>query len=182
MLSQLLLIDLLQPTLSSDAHTSTAITIHSPSLAALLTSTTNAISDTEQTRSHPNSFSPFAKPPHATSSPARHVSIGLDGRTDFHNATAFMPATEASSSNVVDDGVPGEVPNTSESSVLSCDSSPLNSHTASSPLERSVDQISPLSRLLEALEREQLEEIHARGGFAGFTAQEIEGWVAADRV
>lgn len=82
----------------------------------------------------------------------------------------------------MEDGVPDNV--TQDSYTLNFNSSSYNLRTTSSPLplERALDQTSSLTVLLEALEREQLQEIHDKGGFAGFTAQEIEGWVAADRI
>ena len=126
------------------------------------------------------------QPPLTMSSSVPHSSIGVDRKTYSYHSTVFRPATEpralvSPQGTNADDRVLDNV--TPESYTSRFNSSSFDSSTTSPPLERVPDQTPPLTALalLEALEREQLQEIYAKGGFAGFTAQEIEGWVAADR-
>ena len=127
-------------------------------------------------------------------------------RASLHNPAVFVPASEApivlsahsehsehdAADDAADDAVlydiaPAPAPSpspasaTSSASTDSCNYPPFDSSTAPLPLEHTASCGSPHAGLLEALEREQLQELHARGGFAGFTAQEIEGWVVAGR-
>jgi hypothetical protein len=110
----------------------------------------------------------------------------MDRKSNSYHPTSSVRATAEARSLVspqrpnADDGVLENIsPNPHTSSF---NSSSFNSPTTFSSLERALDQPPlPFTAFLEDLEREQLQEIHAKGGFAGFTAQEIEGWVAADR-
>lgn len=175
------------PTFSCDVRSSTAVITPSMSLGALLASPSNVIIGNEQTNSHRHS-SPSASRHHqhplTVFSSVPHLSTGSNGQSNHHHSTVFMPATEVRSLVLsqppkANDGVLGSI--TPESHMFCFKSSPFNSPTTSSPLEQALDQTSSLTALLEALEREQLQDIHAKGGFAGFTAQEIECWVAAGR-
>ena len=125
----------------------------------------------------------------------------IDRRASLHDPAVFLPASDApivlsehDEHSAVDDAVlhhttpapaPSPAPSpasaTSSASTHSRNYPPFDSSTAPLPLEHTVSRGSPHAGLLEALEREQLQELHARGGFAGFTAQEIEGWVVAGR-
>jgi len=154
----------------------------SMSLAALLASPSSSTVTigTQQPNSRRHSSSSTSHhyhPPPTMSPPVPYLSIGIDRRANSHHpATQVCPLVSPQHPNADNDGVlenGSPVPFNSSSS--------FSSPTTSSPLERALDQTPPLTALLQVLEREQLQEIHAKGGFAGFTAQEIEGWVAADR-
>lgn len=158
-------------------------------LPALLASSSSVTILTKQPNPHrnasssytsssaPSSASRYHQSPLTMSSSIPYFSTGVDRKLNAHHSTVFKSPTGARAlvspqGPNADDGALDNVP--PESYTLS--------PTMSSPLERALDQTPSLTAFLEGLEREQLQEIHAKGGFAGFTAQEIEGWVAADRV
>ena len=167
-------------TFSSDAPSSTAVL----SLAGLLANPSNRNAIVGAGKINPRRSSSLPAPRHLQRTPSSvpRLSIGLERHVSLHNAAVFIPANEASlvlsRHSSADDALHSIAPGSATSSGSS---SPFGSCTTSLPLEQTVSYVSPLTGLLEALEREQLQEIYARGGFAGFTAQEIEGWVVAGR-
>jgi len=174
----------LSPTLSYDVRSSAAVITTPLALAALLESSSDVILRARKINPRRSSSLPtphYLQPPLATPASVPHLSIVFDKQNALHNSGVFVLATEPpSSQSPNEDGatLPHVAP---ESSKSSCPPSLFISSTTSMPLEQTVDQVLPLKGLLEALEQEQLREIRARGGFAGFTAQEIECWVAAGR-
>jgi len=174
----------LSPTLSYDVRSSTAIITAPLALAALLESPSDVILRAGKFNPRRSSSLPtphYLQPPLATPASVPHLSIVFDKQNVLHDSSFFILSTEPpSSQSPNEDGV--ALPHVAlESSTSSCNPSLFISSTTSMPLEQTVDQVLPLKGLLEVLEQEQLREIRARGGFAGFTAQEIECWVAAGR-
>ena len=174
----------LSPTFSNDVRSSTTVTTTSMSLATLLATPNSVTIGTNSSRNSSSSASRHYQPPPTVSSSIPHSSIGIDRQSNSRHPTSFVPATEARSlvspqRPNAEDGVLNSV--STEPRTLGFNSSSINSPRTPLPLEGALEQTLPLTVLLGALQREQLQEIHAKGGFAGFTAQEIEGWVAADQ-
>ena len=145
------------------------------SLAALLASPSSTMTiGTQQPNSRRHSSSSTSRhnhPPLTMTPSVPHLSINSHHPATQVRSLVSPQHPNADNEGVLENGSP--VPFNSSSS--------FSSPTTPSPLERALDQTPPLTALLQVLEREQLQEIRAKGGFAGFTAQEIEGWVAADR-
>ena len=174
----------LSPTFSNDVRSGTTVTTTSISLAALLTSPINVTIGTKQPNSSRNSSSSASRHNQLSLTVPSSVppsSIGFDRQSNACHPTSFMPATEARSlvSPQREDGVLNST--STEPHMLSFNSSSINWPTTPSPPEGALEQTLLLTVLLGVLQREQLQEIHAKEGFAGFTVQDIEGWVAADQ-